>query len=188
MSNTTLKITGGTLRSRTISYIKKSKIKPTKSYIREVIFNTININNEMRVLDLFSGSGILSLEAISRGVMSSTMVDKDYLACEHVKHEFDKLEVKNYILYNHDVINYIENNNKPRFDIIFLDAPYDTNLLEISIELLSKKNYFDNNSYIYFEQHKKDYNQKLVSMISNTHNIVKDSNIGDVNYIIALKR
>ena len=45
--------------------------------------------------------------------------------------------------------------------------------------------YLSKNTYIYYEQRKKDYNQKLVSIITKTHNVLKDLNIGDVSYTIA---
>ena len=49
-------------------------------------------------------------------------------------------------------------------------------------------NYFEKNIYLYFEQNKQDYNQKLVPIISKTHNVIKDLSIGDVSYTIAKKR
>jgi hypothetical protein len=51
--------------------------------------------------------------------------------------------------------------------------------------MLDEFNYLSQNTYIYYEQRKKDYNQKLVSIITKTHNILKDLSIGDVSYTIA---
>ena len=68
MPNNKLKITGGALNSRLLTFFNDDNLKPTKSYIRQSLFNIINIDNNMICLDLFCGSGILSAEAISRGV------------------------------------------------------------------------------------------------------------------------
>ena len=65
MKDFKLKITAGKLKSRLLSFEKNNRIRPTKSYIRELIFNVIAIRNTTRCLDLFAGSGILSAEAFS---------------------------------------------------------------------------------------------------------------------------
>ena len=73
-----IKITGGILKGSYIEILdKKSQVKPTKSYIREVIFNTVLSVKNFHCLDLFSGSGILSAEAISRGADKITLIEKD---------------------------------------------------------------------------------------------------------------
>ena len=64
MPNNKLKITGGALNSRLLTFFNDDNLKPTKSYIRQSLFNVINIDNNMICLDLFCGSGILSAEAI----------------------------------------------------------------------------------------------------------------------------
>ena len=64
MKTNYLKITSGYLRSRKIEYFPNNDLRPTKSYIREVIFNVCRLEDNFNTLDLFSGSGILTLESI----------------------------------------------------------------------------------------------------------------------------
>tara|TARA_Y100000996_G_C22466491_1_gene620294 strand:- start:607 stop:1041 length:435 start_codon:yes stop_codon:yes gene_type:complete len=142
----------------------------------------------MLCLDLFSGSGILSAEAISRGAKKSILIENNISTCEQIKKEFEKLDIQNYELHEMDVLNYLKHSDSSYYDLIFIDAPFKSNLLETTIETLSNFDYLNNNTYLYYEQNIKDYNQKLVSMISKTHNIIKDLSIGDVSFIIAKKR
>ena len=90
-----IKITGGSLKSRIINFKETVLLKPTKSFIRETIFNVISINNNTKCLDLFSGSGILSAEAISRGAKSSTLVENNSKTCEQIINEFINLNITN---------------------------------------------------------------------------------------------
>ena len=87
-----------------------------------------------------------------------------------------------------DVIKYLKCSDSKDYDLIFIDAPFQGNFLQLTIQVLDDLDYFKKNSYLYFEQNRKDYNQKLVSIISKTHNIIKDLSIGDVSYTIAQKR
>ena len=57
-----------------------------------------------------------------------------------------------------------------------------------SLKLLDENGFLIKNEYIYIEQNKKDYNLEVISIISKTHNILKDLSIGDVSYTIAKKR
>ena len=188
MPNNKLKITGGALNSRLLTFFNDDNLKPTKSYIRQSLFNIINIDNNMICLDLFCGSGILSAEAISRGVKKSILIENNLNICNQLQNQFKKLDIQNYELHKMDVIKYLKCSDSKDYDLIFIDAPFQGNLLQSTIQVLDDLGYFKKNSYLYFEQNRKDYNQKLVSIISKTHNIIKDLSIGDVSYTIAKKK
>ena len=95
MKDFKLKITAGKLKSRLLSFDKNNLIRPTKSYIRELIFNVVKINKKTKCLDLFAGSGILSAEAYSRGASCIDMVELSPNTCNMIKSEFEKLRVSN---------------------------------------------------------------------------------------------
>jgi len=183
-----IKITGGSLKSRIINFKETALLKPTKSFIRETIFNVISINNNTKCLDLFSGSGILSAEAISRGAKSSTLVENNSQTCDQIIKEFVNLNITNYKLINSDVINFLKNTVNDYYDVIFLDAPYDSNITEECVNLLDNHNYFLNNTYLFLEQSKRNYNKNLINLVTKSHNLLKDLSIGDVSYTIARKR
>lgn len=188
MLNNKLRITGGSLRSRNLNFSSSEFLKPTKSYIRESIFNIIKINEDMTCLDLYCGSGILSAESISRGLKSAILVDNNSKTCKKINDEFAKLNIKNYNLICDNVLKFIKNYNNKSHDIIFIDPPFASNYLLKTLKLLNENDFFEDNQYIYIEQNKKDNSSELVTLLSKTHNILKDLSMGDVSYTIARKR
>ena len=73
-----MRIIAGTARGRKIEAPEGKNTRPTLDRVREYLFNILQMNiRGSRVLDLFAGSGALSLEALSRGAESATMVDSD---------------------------------------------------------------------------------------------------------------
>jgi len=183
-----LKITGGKLKSRLLSFDKNNLIRPTKSYIRELIFNVVKINKKTKCLDLFAGSAILSAEAYSRGASCIDMVEISPNTCNMIKSEFEKLEIENYKIYNDKVDNYLSININRDYDLIFIDPPYKTNMLEDTLFKLQSLEYLSNAEYLYFEQQKDVNNSRCVNLINNDFEVVKSLSIGDVSYTIAKKR
>ena len=89
MSRYILKITGGTLRGRSLSEKGNSHIRPTSAREREAIFNVLQEKIAgANVLDIYAGTGCLSLEALSRGARNVTLVEKDEFALALIKKNF----------------------------------------------------------------------------------------------------
>ena len=132
MSKGKLSILSGYLKSRKINYLEDDNIRPTKTYIREVIFNVCEIHSDFNTLDLFCGSGILSLESISRGVNKAYLVDNNREVCKMISSEFTKLNVKNYEMFNMDVPKFVQMSPEINFDIIFIDPPYKETKINLS--------------------------------------------------------
>lgn len=185
--NNKLKIISGKYKSRTIHIPDKKNLKPTKSYIREVLFNVIDIHRCETSLDLFSGSGILSLEAISRGVKNSIIVESDKELVKSIKTNLSHFDIKDVVIINKKVELFLKNLKIAYFDIIFIDPPYGTPLLEYTLDYLNKNDFLRKNKYLYFERYKND-NCNYLKYILNTHNVVKDLSIGDVSYTIAVSK
>ena len=94
MANKKIRITGGDLKSRYLTFDGNDSLKPTKSYTSEAIFNVIKVNQKMISLDLFSGSGILSAEAISRGINKSLLVENNKKSYMKTKSEYSLLGIE----------------------------------------------------------------------------------------------
>ena len=119
--NNKLKIISGKYKSRIIHIPNKKNLKPTKAFIRESLFNIINFNLCRVSLDLFSGSGILSIEALSRGIQQSILVEQDKELIESIKSNLITLNETNALIYNKKVGRFLKEYELKEFVIIFLD-------------------------------------------------------------------
>lgn len=125
-----MQISRGKYKNRKIESIKSLDTRPTSSKTKEAIFNMIAFNVEnANVLDLFAGSGLLGIEAISMYAKHVDFNDKNIDAIKNIEHNLNKLEITNYTLSKLDAFKYLELNKEKIYDIIFLDPPYDLNII-----------------------------------------------------------
>lgn len=108
---------------------KDRLVRPTQDRVRESIFNIISpfIENSV-VLDLFAGSGAFGLESISRGAKLAILIDNNVNSIKTIKRNIEYLGIKEEIkVFKRDVIELISKlyYNRTKFDLIFLDPPYD---------------------------------------------------------------
>jgi RNA methyltransferase, RsmD family len=96
--------------------------RPSKDMLKEALFSSINIYSDTYFLDLFSGSGAVGIEALSRGAKEVVFNDINKEALKIIKENLNKVNEKR-IVYNLDYQECL-NNLKMRFDYIFLDPPY----------------------------------------------------------------
>ena len=109
-----MRIIGGDARGRTIVAPAGAKTRPTQDYVRESLFNIIRWDVEdARVLDLFAGTGALSLEALSRGARSAVLVDMDRAAGAAIRKNMETSRLMDVLAAE-----------GARFDLVFIDPPY----------------------------------------------------------------
>ena len=123
-----MRIIGGDARGRTIVAPAGAKTRPTQDYVRESLFNIIRWDVEdARVLDLFAGTGALSLEALSRGARSAVLVDMDRAAGAAIRKnmETSRLSEKCRLIPRdyHAAMDALAAEGA-RFDLVFIDPPY----------------------------------------------------------------
>ena len=91
-SSRTLRVIGGEFRSRQIEFATDSAIRPTPDRVRETLFNWLQSSvGGARCLELYGGSGILSIEALSRGASHVTVIDKSDKACRQIRNNIESL-------------------------------------------------------------------------------------------------
>jgi 16S rRNA (guanine966-N2)-methyltransferase len=146
-----IRIIGGKWRSRRINFPALAEIRPTSDRVRETLFNWLSpVITEAYCLDLFAGSGALGFEALSRGAAHVVMVDKSPVVIEHLRAIGEKLQAKQFTLYQGKVPEGVF--LPPQiFDIVFLDPPFHHNLIHPSIEWLRKQNLINLHTLIYIE-------------------------------------
>ena len=185
--NNKLKIISGRYKSRSIDLPDKPTLSPSKAFIRETLFNVIDIGLCSSSLDLFSGSGILSFEALSRGIKSATLIEKDIDLVRSIKSNMSVLNIEGASVIKSMVNKFLLSYDTEPYDIIFIDPPYNTSLLDETFQLLKNKNYLENNKYLYYEKSKKDESE-YDKYLNETHDIIKDLSIGDVSYTILISK
>ncbi|ASS47124.1 RNA methyltransferase [Candidatus Nasuia deltocephalinicola] len=119
-----LKILSGKFKNTPFS-LKNEKVKPTSTLIKKNIFNWIGnfIKNKI-CLDLFSGLGTLGFESVSRGAYKVILVEKNKIIYNFLKKIKKKLNIYNVFIYNLKAEDYLFKYKFEKFDIIFIDLPY----------------------------------------------------------------
>lgn len=134
-----MRIIGGEYRRRLIDFPDTEGLRPTPDRVRETLFNWLGQSlYGKRCLDLFAGSGALSFEAASRGAKKVVLVEKNGRACQFLKENIKKLQCKNMELHCTDGLEF-PSRDSGRYDIIFLDPPFDSGYLPKVLPLLGAK-------------------------------------------------
>ncbi len=120
-----IRITGGTHRSRKIIVDDQPGLRPTADRVRETLFNWLGHNlSGMAVLDLYTGSGMLALEAASRQAASVVCVDNNPKVIQQLKNNLNVLGFDTIQVVQSTAKAFCENTSSS-FDLIFLDPPFD---------------------------------------------------------------
>ncbi len=132
-------ITGGIFRGRKLSVPNNINVRPTMGFIREAIFNSIgNKITDSVFLDLYAGFGTVGIEALSRGASVVTFVDKSKVCIDTIKKNIEILDcleqAKVYCMTVDNFIRIIDT----KYDIIYLDPPYNVDCSNIIKEILGK--------------------------------------------------
>ena len=146
-----MRVISGTARGRKLKEPQGFDIRPTSDMVKESIFNIIQFDIEGRtVLDLFAGTGQLGIEALSRGASRAVFVDSSPEATKLIKENVqlcgfsDRSTIKTC-----DASGYLKNAEK--FDIIFIDPPYNTQLADKTLERIFEFDKLNTNGIIICE-------------------------------------
>lgn len=132
-----MRVITGTARGRRLQTLEGDDVRPTTDKVKEAIFSVVQFDIEgSNVLDLFSGSGQLGIEALSRGASKCTFVDMSRNSVKITNENIKNcgFEDKSSVL-NTDSIGYLRT-CRMTFDLAFLDPPYRKGILEEALPLL----------------------------------------------------
>lgn len=121
-----MRIIAGTLRGRRLNPTQNLPVRPTTDMARESLFNILNNYvdyEECSVLDLFAGTGAVSMEFVSRGAKDVTSIDINAQCTDFIKQSAAQFGVKNLHVVRADVFDLLKRANR-KFDIVFADPPY----------------------------------------------------------------
>lgn len=137
-----MRVTGGALRGRRLLSPGSLPIRPTLDSVREAIFNIVGQDlSGCLVLDLFAGTGIFGIEALSRGALRAVFIDKSMEAVRLIERNLEICEIKSKAaVIRLDLTKGIPsglNRHGSAFDLVFLDPPYGKGLIKGVMEGLS---------------------------------------------------
>ena len=180
-----IRIIGGRYRGRKIS-VAHEEIRPTSDRVRETLFNWLSPKLVNKCcLDLFAGTGILGIEALSRGAKKVVFVDHREGIVSDIKNQITKLQLNNTSVILSDSLSYLNNTNYlDPFDIIFLDPPFGVYSLEKLLEHIDKTKSLNPQGMVYYESSQSLGN----SMISNLWDNYRESKAGNVYYGLLTKK
>ena len=148
-----LRIVAGKWRSRLLPVIDAPGLRPTSERVRETLFNWLSPRIEgARCLDLFAGTGALGIEALSRGAEKLVFVEESASVAAGIRRNLGDLDATNAEVLNDDAVNYLNKADPQAFDIVFLDPPFDLDVLAKLCGLLQERDWLARNAIIYLEQ------------------------------------
>ncbi len=164
-------ITAGKFKGRKILTPDEKITRPTLSKIRMAVFNTLQAMidfNESSFLDMFAGSGIMGLEALSRGFSNITAIEKNKDTFNILKKNYKNFDINADLIFGDS----LKQNYSRYYDVVYIDPPYFSGVYETSLSMLKNVN-------IVVLEHVKEVNIEPFSLI-------KQKQYGD-KYISYLK-
>lgn len=133
-----VRIIGGHWRGTRLQVPPLPGLRPTPDRVRETLFNWLQpVLPGARVLDLFAGTGALGLEAVSRGAAAALLVERDPRACEALRELVARLSAQDAVtVLRGDALAVLDAPLHGRFDIVFLDPPFDAGAWPAVLERL----------------------------------------------------
>ncbi len=145
-----MRIVAGKYRGKKLKEFELNSTRPTLDRVKEAIFNLIQFDiMDAVVLDLFSGTGALAIEAISRGAKKTYLVDNNQKAIDLIKENLKGID-GDFEVVKIDYLEFLKN-SKEKFDIVLLDPPYNTDFGINAIKFIIEKQLLNDEGVIIFE-------------------------------------
>ena len=121
-----MRIISGKYKNRKLRTLSSKYVRPRSASVRKSIFQILEPFEFKEILDLFSGSGSLGIESLSRGAVKVTFVEKNRKVVNVLTDNLNKIcDDESYVVLNVPVENFLKKSSK-KYDIIFADPPYNT--------------------------------------------------------------
>jgi len=180
MLTQTVRIIGGKWRGRKLSFPQVDSLRPTPDRVRETVFNWLKpYLLGAHCLDCFAGSGALGLEAISRGAQSAVLIDSNPSCCEMLSESIKQLDANTAHVKQSRVPG--AGLGSQTFHIVFIDPPYDDDLIKPTLAWLIKSQHLSKDAVIYLESQKPLKEEDLAPDFT----LLKAKKAGQVYYHLA---
>ncbi len=148
-----VRVIGGRWKGTKIIAPSAAGLRPTSGRIRETLFNWLQPHiTGAKCLDLFAGSGALSLEALSRGASHALAVDCQLRSVEAMSSVCNRLKACGLEVRRDRAENFLERPHEDVFDIVFVDPPFDLGIQQSICAKLQKFRWLSPDALIYVEK------------------------------------
>ena len=146
-------IIAGDFKGTKINFKPTKALRPTESKTKETLFNwLLNDLDQKTCLDMFSGTGALGLEAISRGAKKVVFIERQKRLCQNLEEVLKKLKIQDKCrIINTNVTSFDFSILKEKFDLIFLDPPFRENLSQRSFDMIHEYDLLVEKGFVYLE-------------------------------------
>ena len=178
-----IRIIGGKWKGKKIYFNLNDDLRPTPDRAKETLFNWLGQDlNKMYCLDLFSGTGALGLEALSRGAKKVTFVEKNKDYLQKIKKVYLEMSQKEDCdFFCAECLEWVQNNSsKAKYDLIFIDPPFNKNLIDNLLSNILRRELLSESGKIYFE-----FEKKLDLKIPESLDLKKKKSLGGKSYVLA---
>lgn len=172
-----MRIISGTHKGRSIHPPKNLPVRPTTDFAKESLFNILNNNvdyESIKVLDLFSGTGNITYEFLSRGCVDITSVDSSFNCCTFIKKTIADFKLRKGKVTKADVFSYLKNNLET-YDVIFADPPFEMENIASIASIVLEKNMIRPDGWLIIEHGPK-------TDLSQLANFKEKRTYGNVNF------
>jgi 16S rRNA (guanine966-N2)-methyltransferase len=180
-----IRIISGIFKGRFINVPSSKLIRPTTDRVRETLFNLLNNKidfNELNILDLYSGSGSLGFEFISRGAKHITFVEKNFMIYKNLLDNIKTLGIENSCkVIKSEVLYYSKRKPEECFDIIIADPPYFNNDIYDVVKNLKTYNFINENGMIIIERSLQTKAQDILSLGVEPFKIIGDTSLFEIH-------
>ncbi len=152
-----MRIVGGKYKNRRLHPPKEMEARPTTDFAKEGLFNVLHHSVAMegiRVLDLFAGTGNISLEFLSRGATEVVSVEQDRKLFEFIQRTATELQEKGWRPVKSDVFPFLRA-HRSKYDIVFADPPFYMESIESIPSLVMEAGLLNEDGLLIVEHHDK---------------------------------
>jgi len=182
-----LRVISGMAKGRHLSAPKGHSTRPTADRVKEALFSVLApYINQSRVLDVFAGTGALGIEALSRGAIRAVFIEKSRSTCNILEKNLEitglKTSAENAKVFCADCLKIIPILDE-KFDIVFLDPPYNRGYLKKTISLILESDILEVDAILVVEISAKDREDFILPGIE----VKKISDYGDTSVVYCRK-
>lgn len=155
VKSNSIRIIGGLWRGRRLPVLDSQGLRPTTDRVRETLFNWLMHDvSGANCLDAFAGSGVLGLECLSRGAQFVQFVESQRQVADTLQSNFVALKVKpeQVNLAMTSALSFLARPVIRKFDLVFLDPPFDSDLLPLALSLLIDNQWLADGALVYVER------------------------------------